>query len=295
MLAGNQLSGLIPKEIGNCTSLIWLNIAENQLSGQIPQEIANIGSNPSPTFIENRKNQGEPLEPITNNCQAIDRWVPASYPEYDFIKLMMTSQKNCHTIWVRLATGYGPIPMSSYDEALGYVQLSGNLLSGEIPSVIGTMRNLSLLLDGNRLSRHLLSEIGQLQLVALNISNNAISGEITPEIGQMAFLQSLDLSWNNFSGAIPSSLKQLTELSKFNVSYNPLLSGDVPRTGQLSAFDEQSFLGDPLLSLHLPAGSSSHSTNSELYSDGTEKDPLCLLLIGHRQMFVPFHFSTVRI
>ncbi|CAL5078918.1 unnamed protein product [Urochloa decumbens] len=274
-LAGNQLSGEIPKEIGNCGSLLWLNIVGNRLSGEIPPEMANIGSNPSATFKENRNNHDQ-LEPITTKCQAVDRWVPASYPEFNYVRSLMMSQKNCFAVWSRLAMGYDPLSVSSpLHTALGYVQLSGNLLSGEIPSSIGRMRSFSLLvLADNRLSGLLPLEIGQLKLVALNVSNNDISGEIPSEIGNMDSLESLDLSWNNFSSSIPTSLNNLTKLSKLNLSYNPLLSGNVPGTGQLSTFDEQSFLGDPLVCLHLQKDSRCHPTPNDFSTYGSEKHPI---------------------
>jgi hypothetical protein len=41
-LWGNQLSGQIPKEIGNLIQLTYLNLGGNQLSGQIPKEIGNL-------------------------------------------------------------------------------------------------------------------------------------------------------------------------------------------------------------------------------------------------------------
>uniref|UniRef100_A0A0D9X6N3 Leucine-rich repeat-containing N-terminal plant-type domain-containing protein n=1 Tax=Leersia perrieri TaxID=77586 RepID=A0A0D9X6N3_9ORYZ len=293
ILVGNQLSGEIPREIGNCTSLLWLNLAGNQLEGQIPPEIANIGSNPSPTFMENRKNP-ELLESITSKCVAVE-WLPSSYPEFNFVQSLMMSQKNCQTIWNRLAMGYDVLPISSpLRTALGYVQLSRNLLSGEIPSAIGTMKNFSLLLlDGNRLSGRLPAEIGRLRLVSLNISSNFISGEIPSEIGYMDSLESLDLSSNNFSGALPASLNQLTKLSKFNVSYNSLLSGNVPSTGQLSTFDEQSFLGDPLLSLHVTTGSSSGSSPRELSSSDIEKHPTKEEIMVTTIAFLAFFIVTL--
>lgn len=191
--------------------------------------------------------------------------------------------------------GYDILPISSpLRTALGYVQLSGNLLSGEIPSTISAMKNISLLLlDGNRLSGNLPSEIGWLQLVALNVSNNSISGEIPFEIGHLGSLESLDLSWNNFSGALPSSLAKLSKLSEFNVSYNPLLSGEVPSSGQLSTFNEESFLGDPLLSFHSPAGPTSHSTGSKLSSYGTEEHPTKEEIIVSITAFLVFFSATL--
>ncbi|XP_040252718.1 probable LRR receptor-like serine/threonine-protein kinase At1g74360 [Aegilops tauschii subsp. strangulata] len=274
MLAGNQLSGEIPREIGNCTSLLWLNLVGNQISGKIPPEMTNMGRNPGPTFAKNRRNPSL-IKSATSKCFAVYRWVPASYPEFDFVESMMMSQKNCLTMWNRLLMGYDILPVSSpLRTALGYVQLSGNLLSGEIPSTISAMKNISLLLlDGNRLSGHLPSEISSMQLVALNLSNNSFSGQIPFTVGHLNSLESLDLSWNNFSGALPSSLGELSKLSTLNVSYNPLLSGEVPNTGQLSTFNEQSFLGDPLLSFHSPAAPSPHSNDNQPSTYGTEKHP----------------------
>jgi Leucine-rich repeat (LRR) protein len=42
MLNGNQISGSLPKEIGNLTNLIYLNLYGNQLTGAVPTEINNL-------------------------------------------------------------------------------------------------------------------------------------------------------------------------------------------------------------------------------------------------------------
>ncbi|TVU38106.1 hypothetical protein EJB05_11460 [Eragrostis curvula] len=259
MLAGNQLSGEIPPEIGNCTSLLWLNLANNRLTGKIPPEMAAIGRDPGPTFAKNRNDAS--VLAGSGECQAMKRWIPASYPPFSFVYSVMT-RENCRSIWDRILKGYGIVPICTNssspvrsDTISGYVQLSGNRLSGEIPPQIGAMRNLSLLhLDGNRLTGRLPPEIGQLPLVVLNVSRNSISGPVPSAIGRILCLEMLDLSYNNFSGELPASLSQLTELNRFNVSYNPLLSGSVPTSGQFGTFDEQSFLGDPLISLGRGSG-----------------------------------------
>uniref|UniRef100_A0A0D9X137 non-specific serine/threonine protein kinase n=1 Tax=Leersia perrieri TaxID=77586 RepID=A0A0D9X137_9ORYZ len=254
MLAGNQLSGEIPPEIGNCSSLLWLNLADNRLTGEIPPEMAEIGSNPAPTFAKNRNDQS--VLAGSGECQAMRRWIPASYPPFNFVYTVMT-RENCRSIWDRILKGYGIIPICTNSSSpvrsntiSGYVQLSNNMLSGEIPPAIGAMRNLSLLhLDNNRLTGELPPAISNLPLVVLNVSRNGISGEIPPEIGHILCLEILDLSYNNFSGEIPASLGNLTGLNKFNVSFNPLLSGVVPTSGQLGTFDDDSFLGDPYITL----------------------------------------------
>ncbi|PUZ72791.1 hypothetical protein GQ55_2G423500 [Panicum hallii var. hallii] len=259
MLAGNQLSGEIPPEIGKCTSLLWLNLADNELSGKIPPEMAAIGSNPGPTFAKNREDST--VLAGSGECQAMKRWIPASYPPFSFVYSIMT-RENCRSIWDRILKGYGIVPICTNSSSpvrsntiSGYVQLSSNRLSGEIPPEIGAMRNLSLLhLDNNQLAGRLPPEISRLPLVVLNVSRNNISGAIPSEIGRIRCLEMMDLSYNNFSGELPGSLSQLTELNRFNMSYNPLLSGNFPTTGQFGTFDEQSFLGDPLISFQRGAG-----------------------------------------
>ncbi|GJN35310.1 hypothetical protein PR202_gb24065 [Eleusine coracana subsp. coracana] len=90
------------------------------------------------------------------------------------------------------------------------IDLSGNFLSGEIPTGITS-------LDA---------------LINLNLSSNCLRGNIPNKIGDMRSLESLDLSKNKFFGEIPSSLSNLTSLSYMNLSYNNL-SGRIPSSRQL--------------------------------------------------------------
>ncbi|KAJ1255834.1 hypothetical protein BS78_K153400 [Paspalum vaginatum] len=298
MLAGNQLSGEIPREIGNCTSLLWFNLAANKLSGQIPAEMSGIGRNPSPTFAENQKDDVQ-LEIGANNCPSLMRWIPLGYPGFKYAESDV-SRKDCQGLQDHILKGYGIVTPPAVQPCiiLGYVRLSGNLLSGQIPPMISAMTNFQLLLlDGNSLSGVLPSEISRMSLVVLNVSRNFISGEVPSEIGQIVLLEILDLSFNNFSNGLPSSLNQLVKLSQFNVSYNPLLSGNVPSNGQLSTFDEQSFLGDPLLSLRFTDyGHLSGSDNAVPSTQGgTEEHPGNEEITVSVIAFIVFFFATISI
>ncbi|XP_058759541.1 probable LRR receptor-like serine/threonine-protein kinase At1g74360 isoform X1 [Vicia villosa] len=254
MLANNSLTGQIPHELGNCSSLLWLNLANNKLTGKFPSELTGIGRNAMETFELNQKNL---VSVVAGNseCLSMKSWIPANYPPFSFVYSILT-RKNCRALWDRLLKGYGIFPMCSSEPSsrsshkFGYVQLSGNMISGEIPSEIGNMVNFSMLhLGDNRFNGEFPKEIGGLPLIVLNMTRNKFSGEIPTEIGDMKCMQNLDLSWNNFSGAFPTSLVKLDELSRFNISYNPLLSGTVPLTGHLLTFDKDSYLGDALLDL----------------------------------------------
>ncbi|KAK4803911.1 hypothetical protein SAY86_003728 [Trapa natans] len=254
MLANNQLTGRIPPEIGNCRSLLWLNLANNKLTGDFPPELVNIGSDPSQTFESNLQDKDHVIAG-SGECLAMKRWIPADYPPFSFVYTLL-NRKTCRSIWDRLLKGIALFPLCSAGyppqvyQISGYVQLSGNSISGLIPSEIGKMKNFSMIhLGMNNLSGRIPREFQELPLVVLNLSRNGFYDEIPTEIGYIKCLQNLDLSYNNFSGVFPMSLNNLTNLSKFNVSYNRFLTGVIPRTGQLATFDKDSFIGNPRLVL----------------------------------------------
>ncbi|XP_009338809.1 probable LRR receptor-like serine/threonine-protein kinase At1g74360 [Pyrus x bretschneideri] len=254
MLANNFLTGPIPHELGNCGSLLWLNLENNKLSGPIPSQLTKIGRNVKQTFDKNNQDYDKVIGGSVE-CLAMKRWIPADYPPFSFVYTILT-RKSCQSIWDRLLKGNGLFEICAAGSSVrtqqisGYIQLSGNQLSGHLPPDIGTLRNFSMIhLGVNRFQGELPANIGQLPLVVFNISANNFSGQIPEEIGNIKCMQNLDMSYNNFSGTFPLSLNGLTDLSKFNISYNPLISGVIPSSGQLATFEKESYLGDPLLKL----------------------------------------------
>ncbi|XP_061346676.1 probable LRR receptor-like serine/threonine-protein kinase At1g74360 [Gastrolobium bilobum] len=283
MLADNSLTGEIPPELGNCSSLLWLNLANNKLSGNLPSELTKIGRNAMATFELNRQNDG--MVAGSGECVTMRRWIPADYPPFSFVYTIL-SRKSCRGLWDKLLKGNGIFPFcvpgSSFrlNQISGYVQLSGNQLSGEIPSEIGTMINFSLLHVGfNNFSGRFPPEIGGMPLVVLNMTRNMFSGEIPQEIGNFKCMENLDLSYNNFSGTFPTSLNKLAELNKFNISYNPYISGVVPATGQFATFDIDSYYGDPLLILPPFIKNKTNDKNTTLPKDHKKPNKLSVFLV----------------
>ena len=194
------LQGNIPSEIGNLSSLIILNLNGNQLVGAIPVEIGNLSNLTTLSLGENYFSEQIPVE------------------IFNLVNLSGGSHG---------PGGFGWNPG---------LDLSDNLLIGEIPSGINNLENLlSLDFSNNLLNGEPLIEISNLtNLHSLNLSHNQFSGEFTQEItnlinltgivtghaGATTTLPALDLSDNQFSGIIPE------ELCSLSVEWGGNLLGD---------------------------------------------------------------------
>ena len=109
------------------------------------------------------------------------------------------------------------------------LSLSGNELSGSIPSSLGNLANLQWLwLYDNDLSGAIPPSLGDLaNLQSLYLYDNDLSGAIPSSLGNLANLQYLRLEGNDLSGAIPSSLGNLANLTQLSLVGNEL-SGSIP-------------------------------------------------------------------
>ncbi|KAK1357695.1 hypothetical protein POM88_050951 [Heracleum sosnowskyi] len=278
--------------LGNCSSLLWLNLAHNQISGKIPPELASIGKDPMPTFLLNRNS--DQISAGSGECSAMKRWIPADYPPFSFVYTLLTMKK-CRSLWDTLLKGYGLFSVCSpgtsvrTNQISGYIQLRHNQLSGELPQEIEKMRNFCVLhLGNNRLEGKLPAEIKNLPLMVLNITGNNFSGEIPAELGSLSCLQGLDLSYNNFSGVFPTSLSKLNDLNKFNISYNRYISGVIPTIGQLATFEKWSFVGDPLLRLPHYMDNTTEESSSITKNPRTTKSAL----LGLSQLMVELKIAN---
>ncbi|CAN6164369.1 unnamed protein product [Urochloa humidicola] len=101
------------------------------------------------------------------------------------------------------------------------IDLSGNMLSGEIPWELGNLSHIK----------------------SLNLSNNFFSGQIPVSFANMSEIESLDLSHNELTGSIPWQLTRLWALGVFSVAYNNL-SGCIPNSGQFGSFTMDSYQGN---------------------------------------------------
>lgn len=110
------------------------------------------------------------------------------------------------------------------------VDVSNNLITGEIPVEIGSLCNYLVVLGvaGNRLSGLIPTSIGQLNyLISLDLSRNHLGGEIPTSVKNLPHLERLSLGHNFLNGTIPNDINQLHSLKILDLSSN-LLTGDIP-------------------------------------------------------------------
>lgn len=122
----------------------------------------------------------------------------------------------------------GNIPQSICElQLLGDIDLSGNLLVGEIPQCSEISYNF-LLLSNNTLSGKFpafLQNCTGLQF--LDLAWNKFFGSLPAWIGDFRDLQILRLSHNTFSGSIPAGITNLLSLQYLDLSDNNI-SGAIP-------------------------------------------------------------------
>ena len=184
LLSGNQLSGEIPAELGNLTTLKSLGLEFNQLSGEIPAELENLTT----------------LKWLRLSLNQLSGEIPAELEN-------LTTLKSLGLSFNQLS---GEIPAELENlTTLERLDLAFNQLSGEIPAELGNLTTLEELgLEFNQLSGEIPAELENLTtLKSLDLAGNQLSGEIPAELGNLTTLEHLSLGDNQLSGCIPASLR----------------------------------------------------------------------------------------
>ena len=210
----NGLSGSIPPELGNLTTLDTLALHDNQLSGSIPPELSNL-TQLEALFLDYNQLSGE-IPPELGNLTQLERL----------------------SLGDNQLSGSIPPELGNLTQ-LESLDLSWNDLSGSIPPELGNLTALrALVLDGNDLSGSIPPELGNLtQLESLHLGPNELSGSIPPELGNLTLLYRLTLDRNKLSGSIPPELGNLTRLIDLWLSENDLSGSIPPELGNLTQLE----------------------------------------------------------
>ncbi|XP_076887517.1 receptor protein-tyrosine kinase CEPR1-like [Bidens hawaiensis] len=204
ILSTCMVSGLIPKSIGNMTSLVDLELCGNFLTGSVPKELG-----------------------LLKNLQQLELYYNQLVGEVpkDLGNLTMLTDMD---LSVNQLTGSIPASICQLPK-LKVLQLYNNSLTGHIPRALEDSKSLTMLsLYRNYFDGEVPRHLGRSSpLILLDVSENNLTGELPPDVcngGKLVYLLALD---NMFTGVVPNSYSNCVSLIRFRLSSN-CLSGNIP-------------------------------------------------------------------
>lgn len=213
----NKFEGSIPKNIGNLSCLIDLDMSLCGLSGIIPTSL----------YTMNKLNGfnlgnagGEGNETIAQYYNHISGNISSAI-------VGMTNLSGFNIAGNEI-TGAIPKELGSL-QSLHNINLSKNKITGSIPAELGNLQNLLYLeLHENEIEGSIPKELGNLnKLELLSLSNNKISGTLPIELGNLQNLVHLHLGSNNIEGNIPKEYARLINLNSLHL-YSNKMTGVIP-------------------------------------------------------------------
>ncbi|GJZ09456.1 leucine-rich repeat protein [Tanacetum coccineum] len=212
-LRDNELNGVLPPSLSNCSKLVYLEMNSNNFSGRLRIDFSKlIDISLVGLSINNLHGRGE----------ADDLWFIDSLK--NCTKLVVLQLYSCNLV------GVLPISTGNLSDQLSFLCLGENQLFGTLPSSIGSLVGLTFLgLRANRFKGKIPTTIGKLQkLQRLGLDSNQFSGPIPEAIRNLSLLTELYLFSNKLEGIIPSSFGNCKELIRLNLAHNRL-SGTIPK------------------------------------------------------------------
>ncbi len=193
-LQSKQITGTIPQELGNLSSLTVLWLYNNQLTGTIPPQLGNLSN------LVNLRLYGNQLSGS----------IPAELGN-------LTKLTNLR-IYNNQLSGSIPPELGNLTK-LRYLYAYNNQLSGSIPSELGSLSLLRYLkLQNNQLSGNIPASLSNLD-AAINIflHNNDLTGTIPKELGGLNSIKGILLKNNQLTGCYEQDLVPLC--SKLSAVY----------------------------------------------------------------------------
>ncbi|KAB2087808.1 hypothetical protein ES319_A04G130900v1 [Gossypium barbadense] len=257
ILFGNYLHGKISPCLSNMTALQYLDLSNNQFSDSLPTFPFHNLPSIYTLILSGNKFRGKFSFSIFANLSRLSH-LDISYNPYleletesqnwfQSIKLIDLSLAGCNLRKL-------PRFLSSQNN-LKSLDLSDNLLEGNIPSWLMHNATLQLRVRGNNLSGPFPKTFANIssRLTSLDISYNSFYGPLLEDIHlifpELLYLRASD---NGFNGGIPPSFGRLKRLQSLHLSGNKL-HGEIPflLTSNMSRL-QYLYLGDNLRGDALP-------------------------------------------
>ncbi|KAL6329305.1 hypothetical protein AAG906_016197 [Vitis piasezkii] len=180
-ISNNNISGVIPPQLGKAIQLQQLDLSTNRLSGTIPKELG--------------------MFPLLFKLLLGNNILSGNIP------LELGNLSNLEILDLASNSLSGPIPKQLGNFwKLSSLNLSENRFVDIIPDEIGKMHHLeSLDLSQNMLTGEIPPLLGELQyLETLNLSHNELFGTIPHTFEDLISLIAADISYNQLEGPLPN-------------------------------------------------------------------------------------------
>ena len=199
-LSRNNLTGVLPRSIGQLKMLKSLRLSHNALRGALPQEVSHLRYLRTLHLADNLLSSSFP--PAIGTLNEIE-------------DLVLTNNYFVGSI---------PSPTSPGGLArLRRLELAGNRFHGPLPPTLRLLLGLDLLdVTGNRLSGHLPPGYGELlSLRGMLLGSNALEGPLPEQWSALGRLRVLDASGNRLAGVLPESWgSDLVSLQRLSLDGN---------------------------------------------------------------------------
>jgi Leucine-rich repeat (LRR) protein len=205
-LSSCHLGPCFPKWLRTQIKVRLLDISSASISDTVPNWFWNLL--PKLAFLNISHNLMRGTLPDFSSVDAVDDTFPGFDLSFNrFEGLLPAFPFNTASLILSNNLFSGPISLicNIVGKALSFLDLSNNLLTGQLPNCFMNWSTL----------------------VVLNLANNNLSGEIPSSVGSLFSLQTLSLNKNSLYGELPMSLKNCSMLKFLDLSRNQL-SGEIP-------------------------------------------------------------------
>lgn len=246
-----SLTGSIPFQIFNISTLRIIDLGFNQLSGHLPSTLGQWLLNLEQLYLSSNELRGVLTSSIGNaskltiiamTSNGFSGSIPNTLGNLRLLRVLSISENNLtRESSSRELSFFTSLANCRHLEML---ELSLNQFRGMLPASIG---NLSTSLQqlwalGCNLMGNIPSGIGNLSsLEVISLDSNEFKGFIPPTLGKLKSLERLYLEHNSLEGSIPKDLCQCIELGDIYLSGNKLYGPIPPCLGEQ----------EPLRSLYL--------------------------------------------
>ena len=201
------LTGELPPELGNLTSLTWLSLAQNRFSGGIPPELGNLVN----------------LEYLNLRDSQLSGEIPPELGNLSSLKTLNLSHNQLS----------GEIPGELGNlSSVEVLNLSYNQLIGPIPAELGNLIGLERLgLEWNQLSGEIPSQLWDLTGTYLSLSPNQDDWCVpTAQLDWWTPYESVDLPDCGSPGLAATATPAATRIVRGNATPMPVLPHTSPET-----------------------------------------------------------------